>query len=74
MTKGDRCFVEQEANEGILMRVTNVCSECYTFLPNGDTIYYDMQTCRYLCQKCKDELVDSMDENCNIVHKKGGLF
>lgn len=70
----DRCFVEQEASDEILLRVTNVCGECYTLITSGDIIYYDMQTYRYLCQKCKDELLSRMNENCEIIDDKNGLF
>ena len=44
------CFVTQEATEEILLRVTNVCAECYDDINEGDTIHYDMQNYRYLCK------------------------
>ena len=46
------CFVTQEATEEILLRVTNVCAECYDDIEEGDTIHYDMQNYRYLCMSC----------------------
>jgi len=33
------CFVTQEATKEILLRVTNVCGECYADLHEGDTIH-----------------------------------
>jgi hypothetical protein len=61
------CFVTQEATEEILLRVTNVCGECYTTLHPGDTIHYDMQNYRYLCSSCQEELCAKMNENCEVV-------
>jgi hypothetical protein len=60
------CFVTQEATESILLRVTNVCHECYSDLHVGDTIYYDMTQCRYLCQSCQQVLAEKLNENCEI--------
>ena len=47
-------FLTQEATNEILLRVTNVCGECYSDLKEKDIIYYDMQTYRYLCSSCKE--------------------
>jgi hypothetical protein len=71
----NECFVTQEATEEILLRVTNVCAECYTDLEAGSTIHYDMQNYRYLCDSCQKELCARMNENCEIVNEEdGGLF
>ena len=40
---GSECFVTEQATETILLRVTNVCAECYDDITLGDTIHYDMQ-------------------------------
>jgi len=61
------CFVTQEATEEILLRVTNVCGECYDDIEAGDTIHYDMQNYRYLCDCCQEKLCARMNENCEVV-------
>ena len=63
------CFVTQEATENILLNVTTVCSECYSDLNEGDTIHYDMQSYRYLCHKCQEELCSIMNEDCEVLEK-----
>jgi len=68
------CFVTQIASEEILLRVTNVCGECYNDLSEGDTIHYDMQNYRYLCTSCQEILCDSMNEQCEILEDSAGLF
>ncbi len=69
------CFVTQEATEEILLRVTNVCAECYDDIKEGDTIHYDMQNYRYLCQRCQEELCEKMNDECEIVvEESAGLF
>jgi len=75
MMTSNACFVTQVATEEILLRVTNVCGECYNDIVEGDTIYYDMQTYRYLCQSCQEKLCEQMNEECEIVEEaEGGLF
>lgn len=64
------CFVSQEASKEILLRVTNVCAECYDDINDGDTIFYDMQNYRYLCQCCQEKLCAQMNENCEIVEEE----
>ena len=61
------CFVTQEATEEILLRVTNVCAECYDDINPGDIIHYDMQNYRYLCECCQEKLCAQMNEQCEIV-------
>jgi len=69
------CFVTQEATEEILLRVTNVCAECYDDIKEGDTIHYDMQNYRYLCKACQERLCAQMNENCEVVvDESAGLF
>jgi len=69
------CFVTQQATEEILSRVTNVCAECYTELQEGDTIHYDMQNYRYLCERCQEELCEKMNDECEIITEESdGLF
>jgi len=69
------CFIAQVATEEILLRVTNVCGECYDDLKIGDMIHYDMQTYRYLCNQCQERLCDRMNEDCEIVEdENSGLF
>ncbi|SFV89869.1 hypothetical protein MNB_SV-4-1052 [hydrothermal vent metagenome] len=64
------CFVTQIATKDVLVRVTNVCSECYTDLKEGDTIHYDMQNYRFLCDCCQQKFCLIMNEQCEIVHDK----
>lgn len=72
---GSACFVTQEATEEILLRVTNVCAECYDDIQTGDTIHYDMQNYRYLCKACQERLCAQMNENCEVVvDESEGLF
>ena len=61
------CFITEKATEEILLRVTNVCAECYDDINTGDTIYYDMQNYRYLCECCQEKLCAQMNENCEII-------
>ncbi|MFT7824470.1 MAG: hypothetical protein ABXS92_06885 [Sulfurimonas sp.] len=69
------CFVTQEATEEILLRVTNVCAECYKDIRAGDTIHYDMQHCRYLCEDCQEALCAKMNEACESIEEESeGLF
>ena len=68
----EQCFVDQIANSDILLRVTNVCGECYDDLREGEHIYYDMQTYRYLCQHCKEMLSERMYDQCEIIEDEGG--
>ncbi len=69
------CFVTQEATEEILLRVTNVCAQCYSDIQKGDTIYYDLQNYRYLCEHCQEELCGKMNDQCEIImDESGGLF
>ena len=72
---GSACFVTEEATPEILLRVTNVCAECYDDIHAGDTIHYDMQNYRYLCTDCQERLCAQMNENCEVVEEEApGLF
>jgi len=69
------CFVTQVATKEILLRVTNVCAECYSDIHEGDTIHYDMQNYRYLCDCCQEKLCSRMNEECELVREEDtGLF
>ena len=59
-------FLTQEATKDILLRVTNVCGECYRDLEEGDTIHYDMQTYRYLCNECQKDFCEAHKEECDV--------
>jgi len=61
------CFVTQEATDDILLRVTNVCGECYDDINAGDIIHYDMQNYRYLCECCQEKLCSQMNEQCELI-------
>jgi len=60
----NRYFLTQEATKDILLRVTNVCGECYRDLQEGDTIHYDMETYRYLCDGCQEEFCEVHQKEC----------
>jgi len=68
------CFVTQEATEEILLRVTNVCAECYDDIEEGDTIHYDMQNYRYLCKSCQERLCALMNENCEVIEDESAAL
>jgi len=68
MPMSSACFVTQEATNDILLRVTNVCGECYDDLNLGDTIHYDMQNYRFLCNCCQEKLCSRMNDKCDIMY------
>ena len=68
------CFVTQEATEEILLRVTNVCAECYDDIETGDIIHYDMQNYRYLCKTCQERLCALMNENCEVIEDESAAL
>ncbi len=75
MLMTNTCFVTHEATEEILLRVTNVCGECYSDIDMGDTIHYDMQNYRYLCDCCQKKLCSQMNDECEVVREEDtGLF
>ena len=67
---GSTCFLTQIATKEILLRVTNMCGECYSDIVEGDIIHYDMQTYRYLCQSCQEKLCEKMNDECEIVEEE----
>jgi len=71
----NRYFFTQEATADILLRVTNVCGECYHELKEGDLIHYDMQNYRYLCNGCQEEFCEVEKQKCEASDEVGeGLF
>ena len=48
----NRFFIEQEATSRILQQVASVCAECYRELKEGESIFYDTEGFRYLCEEC----------------------
>ena len=70
-----QCFLQQVATKEILLRVTNVCSECYCDLKEGDLIHYDNQKYQYVCQSCQEKACEQMNADCEVVYdESGGLF
>ncbi len=65
------CFVDQIATQEILLRVTNVCGECYSDLEIGDAIYYDLQNYRYLCHECHERISEDTDDECTEFEEEG---
>jgi len=68
------CFVTQEATKDILLRVTNVCAECYDDINEGDIIHYDMQNYRYLCMSCQERLCETMNEECEVIESESNTL
>ncbi|MEA3490901.1 MAG: hypothetical protein U9R27_03285 [Campylobacterota bacterium] len=68
------CFVDQIASQEILLRVTNVCGECYDDLEVGDQIFYDMDSYRYLCQRCQEIICDNMEKESEDIDQEVSLF
>jgi len=61
-----RYFVNQTATKEILTRVTNMCAQCFDDLKEGENIYYDMQTCQYLCKNCQETKSEEAEEILSI--------
>lgn len=64
------CFIQELATKDTLLRVTNMCAECYSDLNEGDTIHYDMQNYRYICQNCQEEMSANMTEECEDIEEE----
>lgn len=71
---GSACFVTEEATNEILLRVTNVCAECYDDIAVGDIIHYDMQNYRYICKSCQERLCALLDENCEVIEDESAAL
>ncbi len=67
-------FIRQLATKDILSNVANFCSECYTPISCNETIFYDMASCRYLCQKCKTKIEEKTNSDCNFIDTKSDLL
>jgi hypothetical protein len=68
------CFVSQSATEEIILRVTNMCAQCYSDILVDDIIHYDMQNYCYLCSACQEALCEQMNNECETIEEAGGLF
>ena len=69
------CFVSEIATDKLLSSVSNMCAECYNDLKEGDTIHYDMQNYRYLCQSCQEIACEHMNDDCEVIYDESeGLF
>ena len=71
---GSECFVTEQATTEILLRVTNMCAECYDDISVGDTIHYDMQNYRYICMSCQERLCALMNENCEVIEDESAAL
>jgi len=58
------CFVRQEATSEIISNVVSFCANCYDDIVYNQTIFYDMNNYRYLCESCQSELQENIDINC----------
>ena len=63
------CFVRQEATPQILQNVSRYCAECYKEFRETETVYYDMQQYRYLCERCAERSAERLDERCELVEE-----
>jgi hypothetical protein len=68
------CFVKQLATSELISNVASFCSECYSKISKDETVYYDMQNCRYLCNLCQEKYQASLDENCEPLTSNSSLF
>ena len=70
------CFVEQVGTPRILQYVSRYCAECYREFQEGEKLYYDTQSYRYLCRECAERFAERLDEACEVVDEdqQGGLF
>ena len=65
----ENCFVRETASPELIANVVSFCSECYDPIERTDTVFYDMKNYRYLCSRCKEELQERLNENCEIVEQ-----
>lgn len=70
----EKCFIEQTVTTNILLKVTNVCSECYADLKEGSVIFYDLRGCRYICYLCHERIAPLMSSECNMDSDEPLLF
>ncbi|WP_456391548.1 hypothetical protein [Nitratifractor sp.] len=73
----EHCFIRQEATTRILECVSRYCAECYREFGEGEEIFYDTQSYRYLCKACAEEQARHLDEACERIDEEvesGGLF
>ena len=70
---GKLYFQEQEATKDILLRVSDLCSECYDNINLGDIIHYDLQQYRYVCSECEEKL-NIKTNNVDISPYENSLF
>jgi hypothetical protein len=68
------CFVRQLATSELISNVASFCSECYAEISENETVYYDMQNCRYLCTFCQEKHQEHLDENCEPIIINSSLF
>ena len=68
------CFVKEQATAKLISNVASFCSECYNEISENETIFYDMQNCRYLCETCQLKYQESLDENCESLVDNSSLF
>ena len=72
---GKAYFLTEKATKDILLRVTSVCVECYSDIKVGDTIHYDMDNYRYLCDTCQEEVMkNEKEENLEEENELHSLF
>jgi len=65
------CFVHQVATPNMIRYVVSFCAECYNEIVEEDTVFYNMQTCIYLCEACQEALAENLDSNCEPLTSGG---
>ncbi len=68
------CFVREQATSELISNVASFCSECYKKINENETVFYDMQNFRYLCEYCQEKYQESLDENCEPLVSNNSLF
>ena len=72
---GSNCFFKQKATSEIISNVTDFCSECYETIVPSQTIFYDMDKYRFICEACQDGMGKKLDENSEFIdHENSSLF
>ena len=56
-------FLEQVADMRLINNVGSICAECYHEFEEGEHVFYDMESYRYLCQSCAKALSEELNAN-----------
>ncbi len=56
-------FLETIVDKKILNNVTKYCNKCYKELNENEKIYYELNSCNYLCFECAKEISKELNNN-----------